>query len=174
MLFLREVVAVVILFFSLFFSRCRLSFYVGRLTKTVMRLIVVLLALDALRSKQLLLLVMEDDIPPDAPAVDKFLQAQSYCLHRPADSAVDSVLVSTRYSYGVGQSFLGQTASLAWWLRRPPQERKIPGPNPSSGRIFPGSSQSSDLKIGTPVATLPCAWRYRVSSGTGRPGVSIL
>ena len=32
----------------------------------------------------------------------------------------------------------------------------------------------SDLKIGTPVATLPGAWRYRVSAGTGRPGVSIL
>ena len=31
-----------------------------------------------------------------------------------------------------------------------------------------------DLKIGTPVATLPGAWRYRVSAGTGRPGVSIL
>ena len=25
-----------------------------------------------------------------------------------------------------------------------------------------------------PVATLPGAWRYRVSTGTGRPGVSIL
>ena len=31
-----------------------------------------------------------------------------------------------------------------------------------------------DLKIGTPAATLPGAWRYRVSAGTGRPGVSIL
>ena len=40
--------------------------------------------------------------------------------------------------------------------------------------IFSGSSHTSDLKIGTPVATLPGAWRYRVSTGTGRPGVSIL
>ena len=32
----------------------------------------------------------------------------------------------------------------------------------------------SYLKIGTPVATLPGAWRYRVSAGTGRPGISIL
>ena len=39
---------------------------------------------------------------------------------------------------------------------------------------FSGSSHTSDLKIGTPVATLPRAWRYRVSSGTGRTGVSIL
>ena len=36
------------------------------------------------------------------------------------------------------------------------------------------SSHTSDLKIGTPVATLPGAWRYRVSAGTGRPYVSIL
>ena len=39
---------------------------------------------------------------------------------------------------------------------------------------FPGSSHSSVLKIGTPVATLPGAWCYRVSTGTGWPGVSIL
>ena len=59
-------------------------------------------------------------------------------------------------------------------VRRPPRERKIPGSNPACGRIFSGSSHTSDLKIGTPVATLSGAWRYRVSTGTGRPGVSIL
>ena len=59
-------------------------------------------------------------------------------------------------------------------VRRPPQERKIPGSNPACARIFSGSSHTSDLKIGTPVATLPGAWRYWVSTGTGRPGVSIL
>ena len=41
-------------------------------------------------------------------------------------------------------------------------------------RDFSGSSHTSDLKIDTPVATLQGAWRYRVSAGTGRPGVSIL
>ena len=41
-------------------------------------------------------------------------------------------------------------------------------------RDFSGSSHPSDLKIGTPVASLPGAWHYRVSAGTGRPGVSIL
>ena len=40
--------------------------------------------------------------------------------------------------------------------------------------IFPGPSHTSDLKIGTPVATLPGAWSHRVSAGTGQPGVSIL
>ena len=48
------------------------------------------------------------------------------------------------------------------------------GSNPASAGIFSGSSHTSDLKIGTPVATLPGAWRYTVSTGTGRPGVSIL
>ena len=41
-------------------------------------------------------------------------------------------------------------------------------------RDFSESSHTSDLKIGTPVATLSGAWRYRVSAGTSRPGVSIL
>ena len=59
-------------------------------------------------------------------------------------------------------------------VRRPPRERKIPGSNPAWAEIFSGSSHTSDLKIGTPVATLPGAWRYRVSTGTGQPCVSIL
>ena len=39
---------------------------------------------------------------------------------------------------------------------------------------FSGSSHTSDLKIGTPVATLPGTLHYRVSAGTGQPGVSVL
>ena len=66
------------------------------------------------------------------------------------------------------------TASLVLWLRCPPRERKIPGLNPACAGIFSGSSHISDLKIGTPVATLPGAWCYRVSAGTSWPGVSIL
>ena len=50
----------------------------------------------------------------------------------------------------------------------------IPGSNAACIGIFPGSSYTSDLKIDTPVATLPRAWRYRVSAETGWPGVSIL
>ena len=41
-------------------------------------------------------------------------------------------------------------------------------------RDFSGLSHTSDFKIGTPVATLPGAWHYKVSAGTGRPSVSIL
>ena len=59
-------------------------------------------------------------------------------------------------------------------VRRPPREWKVPGSNPACAGIFSGSSHTSDLKTGTPVATLPDAWRYRVSAGTGGPGVSIL
>ena len=59
-------------------------------------------------------------------------------------------------------------------VRRPPRERKIPGSNPACAGIFLGSSHTSDLNIGTPVATVPGAWRYRVGAGTGRLGVSIL
>ena len=39
---------------------------------------------------------------------------------------------------------------------------------------FSGSSHTSDLKTGTPVATLPGTWHYRVSAGTGQPSVSTL
>ena len=35
-------------------------------------------------------------------------------------------------------------------------------------------SHASDFGIGTPVSTLPGTWHYRVSTGTGWPGVSIL
>ena len=67
-----------------------------------------------------------------------------------------------------------RTASLAEWSRRPPRERKIPGSNPACDGIFLRSSHTSDWKIGTPVATLPGAWYFRVSAGTGWPGVNIL
>ena len=45
---------------------------------------------------------------------------------------------------------------------------------PLAPGFFSGSSHTSDLNIGTPMATLPGAWRDRVSAGSGWPGVSIL
>ena len=59
-------------------------------------------------------------------------------------------------------------------VRRPPRERKVPGLNTACTGIFSGLSHTCDLNIGTPVATLPGAWRYRVSAGSGEFGVSIL
>ena len=38
---------------------------------------------------------------------------------------------------------------------------------------FSRSSHTSDLKVGTLAASLPGAWHYRVSAGTGWPSVSI-
>ena len=58
--------------------------------------------------------------------------------------------------------------------RRSPREWKVPSSNPACIGIFLGSSHTSNLKIGSPVATLPGAWCYRVSTGTGQPSVSIL
>ena len=60
-------------------------------------------------------------------------------------------------------------------VRRPPGEREtwLWSPFFPVG-VLPRLSPASDLTIGAPVATLPGAWRYRVSAGTGRPGVSIL
>ena len=55
-------------------------------------------------------------------------------------------------------------------VRRPPRERKIPGANPACAGIFSGSSHTCDLKIGTPVATLPGAWRYTKGSALGLVG----
>ena len=49
----------------------------------------------------------------------------------------------------------------------------MPGSNPACAGMFSGSSHTSDLKIGTSVATLPGAWCYRVGAWTGWPGVSI-
>ena len=51
---------------------------------------------------------------------------------------------------------------------------KDPGFESGLRRDFSRSSHTSDLKIGTPVATLPGAWHYRVSAWTGQPSVSIL
>ena len=47
-----------------------------------------------------------------------------------------------------------------------------PGFESRSRRDFTGLSHTRDLNIGTPVVTLPAAWRYRVRAGTGWPGVS--
>ena len=81
-----------------------------------------------------------------------------------SSSAVKILLVSFSVLYRL----------LGLVVRRPPRERKIPGSNPVCDGIFSGSSHTSDSKIGTPVPTLPGAWCYRVSAGTGQPGVSIL
>ena len=72
------------------------------------------------------------------------------------------------------KSVFSRTAALAWWLRRPPPQRQT---RDFDSRLlhgdFSGSGHTSDFKTGAQVVTLPGAWRYRVSAGTGWPGVSI-
>ena len=76
---------------------------------------------------------------------------------------------------------------MALWYKQPPVDRLaglVAKTSPSRAedagfesrlrRYFSGSNHTSDLKMGTPVVTLPGAWRYRVSAGTGWPGVSIV
>ena len=57
---------------------------------------------------------------------------------------------------------------------RPPRERQTWVRFFFRHGSFSGSSHTSDLNIGTPVAALPGAWRVRVSAQTGWPGISIL
>ena len=65
----------------------------------------------------------------------------------------EMTIISSDHKYN-GQSFvLDHLVGLV--VRRQPREQKIPGLNPACGGIFSGSSHTSDLKIGTPVATLP-------------------
>ena len=42
-----------------------------------------------------------------------------------------------------------------------------------AGKAQEGEEYTSDLKMDTPVATLPDTWQYRVSARTDRPGGSI-
>ena len=65
-------------------------------------------------------------------------------------------------------------ASLAKWLRL---RLKISRPRFDScfrcASLY-RSSHTRDFIINTPVAALPGTWHYRVSAGTGWPGVSVL
>ena len=59
-------------------------------------------------------------------------------------------------------------------VKAPASGAEDPGFESRLERDFSGSSHTSDLQIRTPEATLPGAWQYRASAGTGRPGVSIV
>ena len=73
-----------------------------------------------------------------------------------------------------GALFLGRGRLDGLVVKASASRTEDPGFESRLGRDFSGSSHTSDFKIGTPVANLPGAWRYRVSTGTGQPGVSIL
>ena len=68
------------------------------------------------------------------------------------------------------QSLASGTASLTQWFKRLPRGRQIWGSIPICGESF---RHTSDLKLGTPVATLSCSRHYRSSAGTGWSGGSM-
>ena len=80
--------------------------------------------------------------------------------------------ISERFAYVTALYPVYRLVGLG--VRRLPREQKVPGLNPACAGFFSGSGHTSDLKIGTPVATQPGAWHYRVSAGTGRLGLSIV
>ena len=60
-------------------------------------------------------------------------------------------------------------SSLAWWLRRPPRERKIRSLNSACDGIFLDRVIPVTSKISTSVATPQGTWRYRVRLGLVGP-----
>ena len=78
-------------------------------------------------------------------------------------------------------SQVGSLPPLVKWsdslfvLHMTPRERQTWVRFPLLPRIiFQVESYTSDLKVGTPVASLPGAWCFRISAGTGCSSVSIL
>ena len=67
-----------------------------------------------------------------------------------------------------------ESCEIHLYVFSPLREQNIRGSNRACAGIFWGASHTSDLQIGTPVATLPGAWCYRVSAGTGQPSVRLL
>ena len=84
--------------------------------------------------------------------------------------------LSRRMPYPLGQRGGHRRGPSRWCRGHGPASRTADRDSiPRFGRgSFPGSSHTGDLNIDVPVATLPGAWGYRASSGSGRPGVSIL
>ena len=121
----------------------------------------------------LLLLTGDGDYDDNGVEMMLIITSRLWCSHYHS-MYFDDHLYCSFYDYQERSFPLSRNRLVGLVVRRPPRERKIPGSNPACAGIFPGQSHTSDLKTGTPVATLPGAWRYRVSAGTGRPGVSIL
>ena len=95
-------------------------------------------------------------------------------------SSVNSVVPFCLVDWSMWESYWSvlsrqPATSLAWWLRHLPWKQQTWVWFPAfSLDLFCRYSHTSDLKTGISVATLPCNWCYRVSAGTGWPGVSIL
>ena len=77
---------------------------------------------------------------------------------RAGDPGIDSPFPGSSHAcdvdIGSQETTLIGTASSAQWLRSPPREQQNPGFDFRLRRDFSGSSRTSDLKVGTPVAAL--------------------
>ena len=71
------------------------------------------------------------------------------------------VSISDQLSFAQGDRLVGLVVKAS------ASRAEDPGFESRLRQEFSGSSHTSDLKIGTPMATLPGAWRCRVSAGTG-------
>ena len=96
------------------------------------------------------------------------------CFERALSLADDQTLPDVWFNIGHVALVSSECSLVGLVVKASASGVEDPRFNPACAEIFPGSSYTSDLNIGTPMATLPGAWRYRVSAGTGRPGVSIL
>ena len=99
------------------------------------------------------------------------LSVQTYTARQPGVMRTDQIIV-------LGKLCFARSGSRGWLgglvVKSSASRAEDPGFESRLRRDFSGSSHTSDFKIGTPMATLPGAWRYRVSAGIGWPGVSIL
>ena len=105
--------------------------------------------------------------------------------HSPFVGSVHTGRAHLRY-HGVSAAWWA--SSCDWWLSLLPPPHRLVGLVVKASALraedqvfesclqqdFSGLSHTSDLEIGTPVATLQGVWCYRISTGTGRPGVSVL
>ena len=94
------------------------------------------------------------------------------CLQLALGSLLSPLFPSLRKAGGVLVSSTGD-AHLVGLVVEPRELASRVDDLGSESRLWWDTSDTSDLKIGTPVATLPGIWCYRVSAGTGWPDVSI-
>ena len=79
------------------------------------------------------------------------------------DTAASKTFITTTATSTTASTYILPDHLVGLVVKASTSRAEGPGSNPACAGIFSGSSHTSDLKIGTPVATLPGAWRYRVS-----------
>ena len=122
-------------------------------------------------------------MPPPQPRINTVRRRPTRTAKLQPEQFANSTLWPEAKTVGL-QDCSGETCSLSEETQAPqmtatrlPHSRqrcKQWGCLMSMCDAFPRSSHASGLRIGLPVATLPGAWRCRISTGTGWSGVSML